>query len=751
MNAGKYSLTLPGDGLLLERSFFQEADIFETGRRTNMKTRWFPVIGIFWAMALTGWGCQGEGDDTLPHRTVSSDLPITRVVLYQNGVGYIERAGKLKGNKLSLRIRHDQVKDILKTLTVVDRRGGHAVSIALPVEKGRLEAMEELPPQVRNSGGILTIAQAFRGALCRMETKRGTYTGRLVGVENVGNAKNNRYRVTLLEKGGVLSVHKLEDIEALQVRDRTLTVGLEKSLDIALDKGTWKPVNLTIRLNHDGEHDLVVSYVVEMPVWKPAYRLIVGNSGDKLLLQGWSVVDNLSGDEWNRVWLSLTAGTPLAFMYDLYTPQGVRRPDLTPSQRYAEAPPNPVDATYAEAAPKEESAAEDGESDDEDEGYARKDMAPRAPAAQSPSKSMAMESLGYGRGGYRDEPKPSPVSLEEMRSSFNRMVSGTTVGSLFRYDIAERISVPDRSSALVTLINKDVEGKDVLYYITEQSDDGIPYRAVRFRNTSGFVLERGPVAIYKDGQFVGEALGGVVEKDATAFVPYAREGKVIIHQDVRWENEGERLLSIINGIITVEERQVNIFEYTVTNRAGEDFTLYVRRDRRTNWEPVDAKDYIFEKDVYYVPVKAGKGETKFSIREQTPVRRTYGITSMRSKEIMLLLIKSPQLRPELRKSLEEVIKLWEEIQDLATQMNTIEGNRRMLREQQDDQARNLKVLGDKGNKDLRDKIEKSLAALAEDLDKLNRRWVELNMQKGEKERRLQMLFKTITFKSEENK
>jgi hypothetical protein len=367
-------------------------------------------------------------------------------------------------------------------------------------------------------------------------------------------------------------------------------------------------------------------------------------------------------------------------------------------------------------------------------------------------RSRAMGGKAYGSGESSGYYQPAQkVSLEEMRGSFNRMVSGTSVGSLFRYDIAERVSVPDRSSALVTLINKDVDGKDVLYHITEQSDDGVPYRAVRFRNTSGFVLEKGPIAIYKDGQFVGEALGGMVEKDATSFVPYAREGKVLIHQDVKWENEGEKLLSILNGIITVEERQVNIFEYTVTNRSGEDFTLYVRRNRRTNWTPVDSKDFIFEKDVYFVPIKVGKGETKFKMREETPVRRTYGITSYRSREIMVLLIKSPELRPDLKSGLEEVLKLWEEISDLATQMGTIEGSRRMLREQQDDQARNLKVLGDKGNKDLRAKIEKSLGALAEDLDKLNRRWVELNLQKGEKERRLQMLFKAITFKRDDAK
>ncbi|MBU1244719.1 hypothetical protein KKD52_07390, partial [Myxococcota bacterium] len=46
-------------------------------------------------------GCRGEEDGSMPRRTVQSDLPITKVVLYQNGVGYIERAGKIKGSTLN--------------------------------------------------------------------------------------------------------------------------------------------------------------------------------------------------------------------------------------------------------------------------------------------------------------------------------------------------------------------------------------------------------------------------------------------------------------------------------------------------------------------------------------------------------------------------------------------------------------------------------------------------------------------------
>ncbi|MBU1239335.1 DUF4139 domain-containing protein, partial [Myxococcota bacterium] len=298
--------------------------------------------------AIIYGGCRENGDEgTLPSRMVQSDLPITRVVLYRNGIGYIERSGKIHGAILNLRIRHDQVKDILKTLTVVDKRGGYAVNISLPVEKSSMVKMGELPPQVRNSGGILAIIHAFRGARARVETDKETFRGRIVGVEDLGTAKKPNYRLTLLGKGRTLSVVSLSAITSLKVMDKTLTVGLEKALDVSLNKGTWKPVNLTIHLSRGGTHDLTVSYVVEMPIWKPAYRLVIGETSKEILLQGWSVVDNLSGGDWNNVFLSLTAGTPLAFKYDLYTPQTITRPDLTPSgYRVSEAPPVSADSSY---------------------------------------------------------------------------------------------------------------------------------------------------------------------------------------------------------------------------------------------------------------------------------------------------------------------------------------------------------------------------------------------------------------------
>ncbi|MDY0002700.1 MAG: hypothetical protein RBU30_15495, partial [Polyangia bacterium] len=81
-------------------------------------------------------GCPGSPQSANDlYGPVQSDLRITRVVLYQSGVGYFERRGRVHGDQLHLRIRHDQVMDVLNSLTVVDTRSGGTVTVSLPAER----------------------------------------------------------------------------------------------------------------------------------------------------------------------------------------------------------------------------------------------------------------------------------------------------------------------------------------------------------------------------------------------------------------------------------------------------------------------------------------------------------------------------------------------------------------------------------------------------------------------------------------
>lgn len=84
-----------------------------------------------------------------------------------------------------------------------------------------------------------------------------------------------------------------------------------------------------VMLQLDGKsHDLQVGYITEAPVWRPSYRLVVEGNG-VASMQAWGIVQNLSGEDWKNVRLSLVAGAPLAFEATLGTPVTPTRPTVT--------------------------------------------------------------------------------------------------------------------------------------------------------------------------------------------------------------------------------------------------------------------------------------------------------------------------------------------------------------------------------------------------------------------------------------
>ncbi len=74
-----------------------------------------------------------------------------------------------------------------------------------------------------------------------------------------------------------------------------------------------------------------VGYVVEHPIWKTSYRLVLPKeTEDKPFLQGWAVVENPTDEDWKDVRMALVAGRPISFQMDLYTPLYVPRPMVEP-------------------------------------------------------------------------------------------------------------------------------------------------------------------------------------------------------------------------------------------------------------------------------------------------------------------------------------------------------------------------------------------------------------------------------------
>ncbi len=686
------------------------------GTNTLRVQRWLVPMAAGVGLLAGVPGCRIFDPPTAPAKAMA-DLPIKKVVLYQNGVGYFERRGKTNLESVELRVRPDQVNDVLKSLAVLDLSGGAASSISLPAEKSADRQEADLPAQVRNATGMIGMLAVLRGADVTVETNSDSWTGRVVGVENPPVGKDEKPRpatVTLLVGEDRLVPVHVDAIKKVTIGDRALSVGLKQSLDVSKREGAWKPVSLQVRVAGDKTHDLLISYIHEVPVWRPAYRAWV-ESGKGLQLQGWAVVDNTSGEDWNKVNLSLVVGAPLSFRYDLHTAHHVSRPDLSVRlPQEAVAPPSPdsgfdaapADAPAAEAAampPPAPSMAPAAKPAEED--YKRREM-PKEPTLDLSGTGAGGGGLGEGRVG-KDDAKfkakrgakalaAAPVGNDEEEERQKRdeaiknvqaLVTGKEVGALYAYEASYPVTVPDRSSALINILNRHLEGRDV-YLFREPSSSQPPYRAVMLKNDAtgpgAGALEGGPITLYIDGTFAGEGFVGHIAKGEVAFVPYARESGSTVSQTSEDRTDELKLVTVLDGRIRIEGKQLHIRTFTVENNSGKPGLAYVKTSATANMTLRDPpKEFIKAGSDWYVPVPMpakGKGETK--IVEESPVSYEELDVTDRAADAMALYLKGAKVDDAVKGPIQQLLAIRAQIGDIQRDSKGLDSQRAVLDDEQ---------------------------------------------------------------------
>jgi hypothetical protein len=613
--------------------------------------------------------------------SANDPLPVRRVVLYQNGIGYFERAGILYGDTLRLAVRPDQINDLLSSLTVIDRNGGRSQSISLPIDKSAAERLDELPPQVRNKGGVLSLLTAFKGAriAVTMSDQLGELEGRVVGVESL----QDKVYLALAHEGSIANL-ELAKLRRIKLLDRPLQVGLAKVLDHSLNQGKWKPVELTVRFDKDERHDLVVSYIAEMPTWKPAYRLVLGEPGQGALLQGWAVIDNTSGEDWRGVKLSLSSGAPISFRYDLHRPHFVTRPSVGVKHGGVNAP---VAHAKSGMLDSEIMMAGGRRSTKSSASYGRKRRQKESRSQRSGDEDEA-ESVFSGMDSF---------SLDQLAKAQGGSAAGEAVRGLVRYDIAGLVTVPDRSSTLVNLVNRKIEGEDLLLYRPEAGGAAQrhPYRAVRFKNDTGTLLQGGPVTVLARGTFVGSGVFDRLEDGAESFLPFSMEQGVSIRHEGKTSEAAVRLLAISDGKIRCETQSRRSQTFHIIRHAKDaPSTLYLRIAKRPGWSlekpPKGTRELA---DSWYVPTPIAEGKTEFKI---TDVRNHPRQVSWRSSigQQVLALYLSGNASEELRAAVAKVDALQKSLAKLQRETTEINKKTSDLEREQRRLARNIKTLGE---------------------------------------------------------
>ena len=702
-----------------------------------------------------------------PYATTGGALELSKVVLYRNGVGYFERGGKVEGDTLTIRVRKDQVNDLLKSLTVVERSGGRAVSISMPLDP-RSWANAAITTLGPGSGSLAEVLDKLRGTDVTLRTTDGDrIRGRITIVEAIqtrhgkgdDDGVESDYQVTLLA-GKRLSVVRLTKVSGLTLHNGDIAMQFQRSLDATAGEGMFQQVDVTIRLAGKSAKDLLVSYVVSAPMWKPTYRVVLPESGKgQALLQGWAVVDNTTGEDWRNVRLALTSGAPIAFRYDLHTPRDVVRTDLSSIGTQRRATVSVGEAGYAQPSPDAVPSPPPMPAPVVSGGYGRagmlKDQAAKAERADrkeakktapSRSRSAAMDMDDEAEAG--DMPfeaeleEQNAVDAETLARSMSANTKAKSISGLSRYDLADKLTVPDGTSTMVAIINEKVEGEETFLFRPGGAGQGYeanPYRVIRFKNSTPFALESGPISIYAGGSFVGEGISEPVSAGVAVTIPFAVEGSLLVNSRQQYGGDEMRLVKIVRGVMEVEtfSRRKTTWEVTAQQARKEETTLYVRHTKAGGSftlvpRPAGTEDLP---DAYLIPIKLAGGAVTASLDvvEQTPSRSALSIWDSRSITLLEGILAVGTLDRGIRAQLEPIVKLRQDIGRIDTEIQGKTSTRLELDQRAQEARANLEAIKkDPAAGALRKRLSDRLEQFTKDGDRLGRELVELQTRRTEK-------------------
>ncbi len=618
----------------------------------------------------------------------ATQLPIGQVVLFSSGVGYFQREGTVDGDaRVDLSFPTQDINDLIKSMVLRDLNGGHVSAVSYdsnaPVEK-TLQSFAVNLSSNPTFGQILNQARGEKVEVVLQQANAaqpGTMTGAIMGVEQkqegVDKAVVNVEQLNLWCADGMRSV-RLSDVQRLRFLNPVMDNEVRKALEtLTLSHDTQKKA-VSLNFVGEGKREVRVGYVIENPIWKTSYRLVLGKEKeDKPFLQGWAVVDNATDEDWKDVRMALVSGRPISFKMDLYTPLYVPRPTVVP-ELFASLRP----VTY-----------------NDDLKRAGGEVALAAPMAPSGAAGGFGGAAPMNRRGVlreRDEAAKSlglqvTEQLEEKMnlggSGVSTMATATKLGDFFQYALDKPVTLPRQKSALLPIVNKDVDGTRVSIY-NERTQAKFPLLGLKFKNTSGLHLMQGPITVFEGSNYAGDARILDMEPNEERLISYAVDLGTEVNPVPSSDNGRLTTVKVNKGILYSQTKLRETKTYTVVNRNDQERLVLLEHPVRNDFHLTDdtAKPAETASDVYRFEVKVPAGKTAVqAVTEERVIDQQVQLTNSNDDQIRFFMnatVVSPKVKEGLKQALElraALNKTQREIAEQELQLKTITDDQARLR------------------------------------------------------------------------
>jgi hypothetical protein len=665
----------------------------------------------------------GVGADTLLGAAAAVDkqdvrqavsLPITRVVLFNSGVGYFSRSGEVVDDaRVDLTFPEQDINDLLKSMVLEDFNHGRIAAVSY-------DSREPISRTLSSFAINLNGNPTFAGIVAQMRGERidvvltpgavnqpGKLSGVIVGVEPQKEAKGSAtVDVEVLNMWcaeGLRSV-KLPDIQQLKFANPLIESEFRRALDVlALSHDSQKKA-VSLHFAGEGKRKVQVGYVIEAPIWKTSYRLVLADK-EKPYLQGWAMVENPTDEDWAGVKMALISGRPISFKMDLYNPLYINRPTVEP-ELFASLRP----VTYRGGFKGRLGELTDLQVSD---GAIMNELGAQNAATEGRSGATLSRQLRAGGGGRQLEEQvkqqltaadpaasdqyygrrfAAELSKSISTGSVGNAATAGALGDFFQYTIDHPVSLARQKSAMLPIVGKEIEGQRVS--IDNQNvQQTHPLLGLKFKNTSGAHLNQGPITVFEGSVYAGDTRVLDVQPNEERLVSYA----IDLGTEVDPQNSPgiQKITKVkaVRGIVTTNTKVIEEKKYRIINRSQTDRTLLIEHPNRTNQQfklvetekPIEDTPELFR---FQTAVKAGETKT-FTVKEEKEIANSVTLTNNQEDQIRYF-IKLDEVSPELKKKLTQALAMKESWDVIQRELNQVVADLNRLNADQDRIRKNLR-------------------------------------------------------------
>jgi hypothetical protein len=205
----------------------------------------------------------------------TQSLPIRRVILYSNGVAYIERRGTVSGHaEISLSFKQSQVDDVLKSMVVLDLGQGRIGAVSYNSSAPPSTRLAEIPFSISSSAegsltsGLSGVLSQLQGARVVVSTANRTATGSILTVEERKSQIDAdkpptvaRSLVIASDKGELIGFD-LNEVRSVQLVDEGTRRDITQFASASASARRRDAKTIIVTSDGSGSREMVVSYTI---------------------------------------------------------------------------------------------------------------------------------------------------------------------------------------------------------------------------------------------------------------------------------------------------------------------------------------------------------------------------------------------------------------------------------------------------------------------------------------------------------